>query len=539
MVKSKTALISLSLLALFLCIYTVNAYLNYDASMVDDMVIYLKSAHALLHGKMTIDDPVYTLLKSHFPDMGKTLSPFVLNPAGQLVALVSVGITMLLAPFLAVFGESTTWIVRIVWDICIIAGLFFTTRLFFKESARHNAWILAILVIAAYGTVINFRLTLRRDIACAALTTLATLFALLGSQKKRNGYWLAAFGLICLTAAVKITQAMLFLPLALLFVNTAKPSTWSRKPIFVNVIVAAAIAVLIFTPFCIQNHVSSGHWYLPVQRAAPVYANHLIENTMASFTEICKAQAYIYSPKGLPKWCALPFLVIAAIGMWAQRRSVFVKWWVIPFLLLEYGFLVYLFIPGLNYGYTYNIYLAPAYPLSVLLFVCGIYHVIERFKGASVHLWFLTAIFLLPFFAVKIARSFPHAQAAHFRLPQVHQLVGDIEAVIPPKSVVLCDAFLCFPLDYYSDSHFFPPSRLDDSSSSIVEKVSYLLQQNMAVYFCDYRGIEGAYAYQPALAREFSLTLVKKDQGYYNHPNEFPVPPFSIYRITGKRQDKQ
>jgi len=60
----------------------------------------------------------------------------------------------------------------------------------------------------------------------------------------------------------------------------------------------------------------------------------------------------------------------------------------------------------------------------------------------------------------------------------------------------------------------------------------------MAVYFCDYRGIEGAYAYQPALAREFSLTLVKKDQGYYNHPNEFPCP-VSIYRITGKRQDKQ
>jgi hypothetical protein len=126
------------------------------------------------------------------------------------------------------------------------------------------------------------------------------------------------------------------------------------------------------------------------------------------------------------------------------------------------------------------------------------------------------------------------AQAAHFRLPQVHQLVNDIESVVPPQSVVLCDAFLCFPLDYYSRSCFFPPSRLDDTTSTVIDKLSFLLTQNKAVFFCDYRGIEGSYAYQPKLESAFTLTLVKKDQQYYNHPNEFPVPPFAIYRIIPK-----
>jgi hypothetical protein len=537
MVKNKTALISLCLFSLFLCIYAINAFFNYDASMVNDMVIYLKSAHALLHGKMTIDYPVYDLLKSHFPEMKQTLTTFILNPAGQQVSVVSIGISMILAPFLALFGENAIWIVRIVWDICIITGLFFTVRVFFKSTDNRVAWILALLAIAAYGTVINFRLTLRRDIACAALTSLATLFALLGAQKKRNGYWHAAFGLLCVAATVKITLAMLFLPFVLFFVNSSNVKNLHPKPVIINIAVAVLLAVLIFTPFCIQNHVSSGHWYSPPQHSAPVRTDHLVKRTTASMIDICKAQAYIYSPKGLPKWCALPFLAVVILGLWAQRKAAFVRWWVIPFLLLQYVFMIYWFIPGLDYAYTYNIYLTPAYPLSVFLFICGIYSLLERFKRRNLLLWLLTAVFLLPFFTVKVSRSFPNSGPARFRLPQVHQLVSDCEAVVPPKSVVLCDLFLCFPLDYYSNSYYFPPSQLDDSTSTIIDKVSFLLTKNIPVYFFDYRGIEGSYTCQPKLEEAFRLTVVKKDQQFYNHPNEFPVPPFSMYRISEKKPD--
>jgi hypothetical protein len=541
MVKNKTALISLCLFSLFLCIYAVNAYQNYDASMVDDMVIYLKSTHALLHGKMTIDHPVYDLLKSHFPDMKQTLSPFVLNPSGKLVSIVSIGIALLLAPFLALFGENAIWIVRIVWDICIIAGLFFTVRTFFKDRDQSNAWILALLAIAVYGTVINFRLTFRRDIACAALTSLATLFALLGAQKKHHGCWHAAFGLLCLTATIKVTQAMLFLPFVLFFVNTSNLKDARLKPVITNGVIAAAIAVLIFTPFCIQNHVSSGHWYCPSQFSLEIQTNgfhntdHFINKAVTALVEICKAQTYIYSPKGLPKWCALPFLSFVILGMWAQRKTAFVRWWVVPFLILQYAFLVYWFVRGIDYAYTYNLYLTPVYPLSVFLFICGIFSIVEKSKRRGVLLWLLTAAFLFPFFAVKTYRSLPHFRYTQFRLPQVHQFVNDLEAIIPPKSVVLCDRFLCFPLDYYTNSYYFPPSRLDDSTSTIIDKVAFLLTQNKAVFFCDYRGIEGSYTYQPKLEKTFTFTLVKKDQHYYNHPNEFRVPPFAIYRIFAKR----
>ena len=536
MPKSKTALISLSLFFLFLCIYAVNAFFNYDASMVNDMVIYLKSAHALLHGKMTIDYPVYDLLKSHFPDMKQTLTTFILNPAGQQVSIVSIGISMILAPFLALFGENAIWIVRIVWDICIISGLFFTVCAFFKESDHRSAWILALLAIAVYGTVINFRLTLRRDIACAALTSLATLFSLLGAQKKQSRYWHAALCCLCLTATVKITQALLFLPFVLFFVNSYNLKNLRPKPVIINIVVAAMLAALIFTPFCIQNHVSSGHWYTLPQHAAPVCIDHLVKRTSGSIIAICKAQAYIYSPKGLPKWCALPFLAIVIWGMWVQRRSIFVRWWVVPFLLLQYIFMIYWFIPGLDYAYTYNIYLTPAYSLSVFLFICGIHSLLERFKHRNALLWFLAAMFLLPFFTVKIYRSLPQCQHTQFRLPQVHRLVSDCEAVVPAKSVVLCDLFLCFPLDYFSNSYYFPPSQLDDSISTIIDKVAFLLTKDIPVYFFDYRGIEGSYTYQPKLEKAFALTVVKKDQQYYNHPNEFPVPPFSMYRISEKNR---
>jgi uncharacterized membrane protein (UPF0136 family) len=536
MQKNKTALLSLSLFSLFVCIYAINAFFNYDASMVNDMVIYLKSAKALLHGKMTIDYPVYDLLKSHFPDMKQTLTTFILNPAGKQVSLVSIGISMILAPFLAVFGENAIWIVRIVWDIGIITGLFFTVCAFFKDSDRRSAWILAILAIAVYGTVINFRLTLRRDIACASLTTLATLFSLLGAQKKRSRYWHAALCCLCLTATVKITQAMLFLPFVLFFVKSSNLKNLRPRLIIVNVAVAAVLAVLIFTPFCIQNHVSSGHWYSPPQHAFAGHSDHLVERTAASLIAICKAQAYIYSPKGLPKWCALPFLIVAVLGMWAQRRSVFVRWWVIPFLLFQYVFMVYWFIPGLDHPYTYNIYLTPAYSLSVFLFICGIYSLVEKSNRRNLVLGLLTFVFLLPFFTVKVYRSLPQFRHAQFRLPQVHRLIADCEAVVPPKSVVLCDLFLCFPLDYFSNSYYFPPSQLDDSASTIIDKVSFLLEKNIPVFFFDYRGIEGSHIYQPRLESAFDLSIVKRDQLYYNYPNEFPVPPFSMYRISEKRR---
>jgi hypothetical protein len=543
--RNKTATICLSIFALFLAVYAVNAFFNYSASFVDDIVIYLKSAKALLHGKFTIDYPVYHLLKSHFPNMNSTLTTFVLNPEGKLVSVVSVGIAVVFAPFVALFGDNAVWLVPIVWDVSLLICLFFVVRIFFKNVDAPNAWLLALLAVAVYGTVINFRLNLRRDIACASLASIATLLTILGGEKKQYRYWYAAFGLLCFITTIKVVQAMLFLPFLLYIVKTINPKSLEKKTVFVAAASALLIALVVLIPFFMQNHSTSGHWYCPIQLrnmyTAPPAPHtsehaHVVAKAVRAFIDLCKAQAYIYSPKGLPKWCALPFIAFAALGAWAFRKSVFVRWWVIPFLALEYSFMFVWMIPYRDHAYTYNIYLSPAYPMSVFLFTCGVYELLRRFKNRTVLLWVIAIVFLVPFFGVKGVRSLPDSRHVRFRLPEAHRLTADLENVVPPKSLLLCDRFLCFTIDYFSNFYCFAPERLEDSSGTINDKVSFLLENNIPVYFCDYQGIEGSYTCRKVLENTFGLSLVKQDQQLYNYPSVFPAPPFSVFRIDRKEK---
>jgi Dolichyl-phosphate-mannose-protein mannosyltransferase len=543
MTRNRTATICLSIFALFLAVYAVNAFFNYSASFVDDILIYLRSAKALLAGKFTIDYPVYHLLKSHFSDMNNTLVPFVLNPEGKLVSVVSVGIAMVFAPFVALFGDNTIWLAPIVWDLCLLVCLFFVVRIFFKNIDAPHAWILALLAVAAYGTVINFRLNLRRDIACASLASIATLLTILGGQKKRYRYWYAAFGLLCFITTIKVVQAMLFVPFLLYIVNVVKIRSLDKKTVVTGAAFVLGIGLVVFTPFFLQNHATSGHWYWPAQLTSmyaappPQNTSHLASKALSAFVDLCRAQSYIYSPKGLSKWCALPFIALAAFGAWAFRKNVFVRWWVIPFVGLEYAFMLVWMIPYRDFAYTYNIYLSPAYPMAVFLFVCGAYEFLRRFRNKTALLWVTAAVVLVPFFGVKAFRSLPDSHHVRFRLPEVRRLTADLERVVPPKSVLLCDRFLCFTIDYFSDLYCFPPKRLDDSTSAIIGKVAYLLEKKVPVYFCDYRGIEGSYTYREKLEKTFTLSVVKKDQCLYNYPSVFPAPPFSIFRVDEKRHE--
>lgn len=534
-------MICISIFLLFLAVYAANAFLNYSASFVDDIVIYLKSAKALLAGKFTIDYPVYHLLKSHFSDMNNTLVPFVLNPEGKLVSVVTIGITMVFAPFVALFGDNTIWLAPIVWDLCLLVCLFLAVRVFFKNVDAPHAWVIALLAVAVYGTVINFRLNLRRDIACASLASIATLLTILGGEKKQCRYWYGAFTVLCFITTIKVIHAMLFVPFLLYIVNVVKAKSLDKRTVITAAVLTLAIGLVVFMPFFLQNHATSGHWYWPAQltsmSAAPPPQNtsHLGSKVLSALVDLCKAQAYIYSPKGLSKWCALPFIALAAFGAWAFRKSVFVRWWVLPFLGLEYAFMLAWMIPYRDFAYTYNIYLSPTYPMGVFLFGCGVYELLRRLRRKTVLLWVAAIVFLIPFFGVKVFRSLPDSRHVRFRLPEVRRLTADLERVVPPKSVLLCDRFLCFTIDYFSDLYCFPPKRLDDSTSTIIDKVAYLLEKKVPVYFCDYQGIEGSYTYREKLEKKFMLSVVKQDQSLYNYPSVFPAPPFNVFRVDEKQ----
>jgi hypothetical protein len=202
-------------------------------------------------------------------------------------------------------------------------------------------------------------------------------------------------------------------------------------------------------------------------------------------------------------------------------------------LALEYAFMVYWVVLYPDFPYTYNIYLAPVYPLVMFLFTCGIFHLVSRIKRKDVVLWIVSIIFLVPFLSVKVYRCLPDSHHVRFRLPEVHKLANDLDAVIPPGSVLLCDAFLCYTIDCFTPIYSFQPRALDDSTSGINDKVAYLLDKNVPVFYCDYRGvISGLHAYyQSALEKEYSLVLVKKDQQLYNYPSVFSAPPFSIFSV--------
>jgi hypothetical protein len=478
---------------------------------------------------------VYDLLTSRFGDIHTSLTAFALNPQGWQVSPVSVGITLIFAPFLWLFGNHAIWIVPVVWDIALLCGLFFTTRLFFRDKGA-AAWVWALLAVAMYGTVINFRLSLRRDIACAALLSIASLLALLGVQKKKALCWHGVSALLCFISIVKPNQAMLFVPCVLLWINSMRGAVLRVKSVVFHGAAALVVACVIFMPFFLQNHAASGRWYSPVQlspgkQAMASLGTGLPRKALAAIADVCSAQGYIYSPKGLPKWCSIPFVLLALLGAWAQRKSPFVRYWALPVVFLEYAFMIFWVIPWHDYAYTYNTYLAPVYPVGVFLAACGIHRLVRDSRRVPAVLWLLAAAFLLPFFSVKVYRSLPGTRHVRFRLPEVARLSADLSRVIPDRSVLLCDRFLCFTIDYFTKISCFPPKRLDDAAAGINEKVAYLIDKGVPVFFCDYRGIEGSYTYRSTLEKGFSLVPVARDRQLYGYPSVFFAPPFSIFRV--------
>jgi len=441
------------------------------------------------------------------------------------------------APFIALFGDRIFWILPIVWDIAMLLGLFLTVRHFFAPRLSGKAWIAALIAVAAYGTIINFRLNLRRDIACEALLSAATLFVMLAMAKKKAIWWHGASGMLCFISIIKLNLAMMFLPFGMILLYERPWKGMSMQLVVRHAIVGAAVASVFFAPFFIENHVSSGHWYMPVQGvsietdAAGYAKGNLAFRAAKSFVLTCQDQGYIYSPKGLPAWVALIFVAIALLGMWAQRRHPFVRFWAFPCLALLYMFYTVWNITWRDFAYTTNIYLAPAYPLMVFFFVCGLYSIGGSLFKREAIAWTAAAVFLIPFFAVKVYYSIPATRHERFQLSEVAGLRDDLLAHIPAGSVLLCDRFLNYNIDYFTPIYSFPPAWLDDSSSTIIDKVGYLLDKGIPVFFCDYRGIEGSYTYQSRLESAFSLERVKQNQELHKYPSEFPAPPFSIYSI--------
>lgn len=537
-------------LALYLGVYLANAWANYCGAMGFSTYQYLMSARALLEGKLTLSNEIFDLLKTSFPDVaaGKVFENSIatarINPQGELVSVVSIGITLVSALFLWLFSEYAVFAMPVVYDLMLLAGLFLLTFMVTAREDRRQAWVAGLLSVAVYGTVVNFRLSPLRDWLCTGILALVSVAVYHGMKKKRWMPWYLAFALICFASIVKVTYVLFFVPWALsLFVSGT--ITFDRT-LLRHGAVLALLATVIFLPFFVQNHVGTGHWYLPVQyfeakyhvpREAGVFA-YLAGNLRA----IIHAQAHVFSPNGLPLWFAGGFLAVVLIGAIDQRKSPFFHFWIVPFLLLVYGF----YSSTSRQPGRYNVYLSPVYPLVVFLFVRGLLFSIRgifdgplrnvphksRWHTATVSV--LALLSVMPFLLVKAYRTVPGNETFSFQVSEAHRLVSELETVVPEGSVLLCDHYLSHTIDYYSHAYSFPPECLDAPESPVTEKIGYLLSHGTKVFFCDYQGVKGSTRFLNRINDHYLVRKVKEGQRLYGFFSVHNAPPFDVYEIERK-----
>ncbi|MDD5673959.1 MAG: glycosyltransferase family 39 protein [Chitinivibrionales bacterium] len=525
----KTAHICGSLFLAFLMLYAVNAYFNYSTAMDGDIYDYIQGGKALLRGNSAIQNPLYSLLVKQFPDITPSLTYLEQNPAGRSVSFCTIGIHLIFAPAIALFGNNIFWVLPVLSDILLLICLFFTIRLYFKAKGSSLSWIMALAGISLYGFVVNFRLNLRRDTFCASILMLATLAVLLALKKRRWLFWHFGFALICFATIVKVNMALVFVPFFILFFRHANLSDLNRRQIIGHSLATGFIGALIFVPFFIQNHFASGHWYLPIQILKEMEAfyppGHVFWGRflLSNFIHLVKAQAYIFGLDGFPLWTAIFCFIGALAGLWSERKNPFVRTWGLLFLVAFYGF----YVTNDRNDFVYNIYLAPTYPLVVFLVICGFDFLTRRVRNKRALWWVLAVFFLVPFAAVKTYRSLPEHRYARFQLQQTLALGADLEKIMPPGSVLFCDKFLSFSVSNFTGIYCFPPHYLESRNSTACQKTAYLLSRNIPVYFCDYRGTEYAYTYRDILKKQFQLRLITKNQSLY----DYDVRPVSIYQV--------
>jgi len=521
-------------LAIFLLVYGINACYNYSIKMSGDEYQYLKSAKALLHGSFTIDNHAFSILKRQFPEMAGRFSCFVINPSGNLVSYYSEGVALFFAPLIALFGHYVFMATPILCDLTAMICLFFLTLLYCKDHDMRYGPAFALLCVSVYGWVIDFHLGIRRDVIGAVLVMVISLLVMTGSRKKKWLYWQSAIALMTFLFTIKVSYGLLYIPLSLILFTEMKGKFGRPRLLLFQALLAGIISAAILAPFFLQNAASTGHWYLvsqsseassfvPYEGKGGSWTGWLVMNLV----HMARAQSHVYALKGTPAWTAVAFAAFAAFGLWKERKSVIVRFWIAPILAMFYGL----------YAFTdrtpniFNLYLAPTYYLAVFLFVLGLWRAMMPLLRQELILALALSLTLGPFLALKTFRIFPGHRHANFRVIEAHSLVADISAVVPPGGILLCDKYLSTVIDYFSPVQSFPAADLKGGKSDEAAKIGFLIGGGIGIYFCDYEGYDFCSYYKPYLQSHFRLNLVKSGQQLYNFSGPANNVSCNVYRV--------
>jgi hypothetical protein len=519
---------------LILLSHTVHYLINYELKLVNDEWEYLIATQALLNGHFTISYPPYEILKEKFGFSAiDSFDAMFLqkNASGNLVPVISIGTILLLAPFLKVFGDHIFYLLPLLFDLIALGSMFLIGKTFLEKIKWTNhTWFAGLLFTVSYAVIVNFRPGLRRDLLCASLIVPLTFLILKGIRAHHHKFWYCAFSIISFLSIIKPTYILLYVPFILSY---SASSRLHNSTIHIrNVFIFSLISLVIYSPYLLHNHITTGSFLIPKQIESaktfiptgnPLF--YLLENMVT----IVKAQAVIFSPGNLNRYASIPVVLIIIAGCISYRKDFFVKYWIVPTIALFYLFHIF----TRRHDFIYNIYLAPTYSLSIFLFSIGILWILSLIKKRNALLILLCYSLMCIFVFVKCYKTIPGKRHETFQLTDATILKNRVEKQVPPGSLIICDRFLCYTIDYFTHAFSLSPWILTGKDNLIMEKIDYLLEQNVPVYFCTCKGIENAPQYLPLLNERFHLTLVEpflNENLRLNDNNE--NNRLSLYRIT-------
>jgi hypothetical protein len=528
-----TSLLSISGLVFFIIIYAVNAYLNHEVKVAPDEFQYIYMTRTLLSGRWIIQDDLFALKKQAAGGHRVSTGIFTANPRGEPVSYYPVGIAIVLAPFYALAGKNIFWLLPMLWDITLILFLFLLVRLLVRSQYDDLALPAALAAVSLYGTVINFRLGMRRDFFCSPGVLVLSLVLYIASTQKKFREWHLGSAIIAFLTIVKISYILLYIPFILLFFATMPWRRMGLRKIMLQALPMAVVAVLIFLPFFVTNHISTGRWYFPAQITE---ASEFVPTGkpagsyfLGNIAGMIAAQAYIYSPNGFPLWTALLFVVFAIAGGWFWRRNKFVLYWTVGVIVLLYS----LYSTTTRKPYIYNTYLSPVYGLVCTLFILALVQGVRRFRLRARILFIIALMIMAPFAAVKMYRSLPSKRHAHFGMRQARSLAREIDSVVPKGSVIICDRDLSLALDLFCRASVTPLCYLG-RTPDVVTLLERMMINNVQVFYFDFSGIGTCRSVPELIDSAFIMDPVLSNINLRNYPEKGPASSPNLYRLSIK-----
>lgn len=513
------------ILVLVLLVYSINAYFNYSAVIVDDTYVYFQSAKMFLNSSFIYKYPIYDMLRDHSLNLDLSsidtnkIYAFIENPQNQLVSIVSIGMSILIAPFYWLFGIKSWWILIIFRDVLFLFTFYNLTSTFLKSKNSLFAYKYGLLSVVLYATTVNFTLTLYRDIFCATILCISTLLIHKASIKKKLSYWHLSFALICLMIIIKIIYLFLVIPFFIYFYKSEGYKLITKQNKIKNIFFFFIIILIFLLPFFIQNKVATGSVFLPAQFKTaksfiPGSNKDYIEYLFLNFKNMIVGQLHIFSINGLPIWTGFVVFLLSIFGLIKGYKYSLVRYWILPNISFFYIFLVLRKHNELNQ----NLYLTPTNFLIIFLAILGIIYIMDIYiKNRSFFINALIFVFLIPFLVIKIDRSFVPHRHIRFQLKEANLLCKDLENIIAPGSLLLCNLPLAKSIDFYSNFYSFPLWYLEGKNNTALDKINTLMNKNISVYFSVLSNDLNNYSIK-YIRSKFDVVNITMNQSLYKFP---------------------